>query len=66
MSASSWFEKASTLGQTQIGLRQRFIFLLLQAAALLGSDASRDGVKPASSFVIGVRKGGVSGVKTPP
>ena len=51
-SSSSSFEEVSTPGQTQTGLGRGFILLLPQTAALPGSDAGSDVIKPASSFVI--------------
>ena len=46
------FQRASTPGETQAGLRPRVYFLLPQTAVLPRSDAGSDGVKPALSFVI--------------
>ena len=54
---SSSFERASTPGRTLTVLRQKFILLLPQAAAvLLGSDVDSDGVEPTLSFVFQTRQ----------
>ena len=50
--SSSLFGRASTPGQTQMGLGPRVYPLLPQAAVLPGSDAGSDVVKPASSFIM--------------